>query len=136
MNINNINNSNNLTFNAQLKIKKLKTFQAPSEFFETTIKSYINEWEHKARQVGTPRDTITITLGKNDINEGIWRRQNLTASAKINGLKVKRNGRHNLNFQYQKWNDGSVGEYYYRLDDKVSDFIEFVKQLSYCKVSK
>ena len=130
---NKVQNSNNTTFNAKLKIKKLKTFKEPDEYFENWLKEISKDWAQRAEFIGWPNDTITITLGKNDIGKGITKKQNLSASAKFNGLKITDNY---LNFNYMKFKDNSLSRYYDTLNDKVMDFIQLISRLSQCKINK
>ena len=134
MNLNTGNNCDNTSFNANLKIVKRGSFKEPSKYFEESMKYLESEWRNKAGFVGTSRDTITITLGKNDINpKSLTKKQNLSVSAKINGFNIKRN---KIKFEDMKFKDGTLSRYYDTLNIMVDNFIEFCRQFSNCKITQ
>ncbi len=131
--INDYTNSNQTSFGAKLKIIQNKTFQKPSKYFDQWLAENQKNWEWEAYKIGSDKDKITITLGKNGIKQGsILLKQNMTATAKINGVKIKNN---DLNFIYTKIGD-EVGRYFGNLSEKMDDYLAFIKRLADCKINK
>lgn len=133
MQVNNISNQNNTSFGAKFRIVQSKTFQKPSEYFDEWLAENLQNWEWKARCMGSDKDTITLTLGKNGIKQGsFFYKQNMTAESKINGIKIKSD---DLKFGYTKIGD-RVDRYFYNMKEKIEDYLEFIKRISNSKISK
>jgi hypothetical protein len=133
MNVNSINNSNSTAFGARFKINCKKTFKKPNEYFGEWLADNQEKWAWKAKFIGTDKDRIIINLGKNDINAGsIFRKQNISAESKINGIKIKND---DLKFEYTKIGD-SIDRYYYNLEERIEEYIKFIKRLASSKISK
>lgn len=132
MNIGNCTNSNQSSFGAKFKIVQNKSFVKP-EYFDEWLAENQKNWEWEAYNIGSDKDTITLTLGKNGIKQGgVFLKQNLIASAKINGIKIKND---DLNFQYMKIGN-EVSRYFGNFSEKVEDYLRFIKRLSECKINK
>ncbi len=134
--VNSINNSNSTTFGARFKINCNKTFKEPDKYFEEWLAEKQKKWAQEARWIGSDKDRITINLGKNDIKtqraSSIFRKQNVTAESKINGIKIKND---DLKFEYTKIGD-SIDRYYYNLEERIEEYIKFIKRLASSKISK
>ncbi len=131
--VNNINNSNSTAFGARFKINCNKTFKEPDKYFGEWLAENQEKWAWKAKFIGTDKDRIIINLGKNDINAGsIFRKQNISAESKINGIKIKND---DLKFEYTKIGD-SIDRYYYNLEERIEEYIKFIKRLASSKISK
>ena len=135
MNINYAQNSNNTSFSANFAIKKTKAFKSPSKNFDEWITRNIDQWERKAHLIGSDKDKITITLGKNntDVSRGgIFKKQNMTATAEVNGIEIKSN---DLNFEYPKI--GSTSDRYLQsLKEIIDDYLNFIERVGNCKIVK
>lgn len=136
MNVNSINNSNSTTFGARFKINCNKTFKEPDKYFGEWLAENQEKWAWKTKWIGSDKDRITINLGKNDIKteraSSIFRKQNVSAESKINGIKIKND---DLKFEYTKIGD-SIDRYYYNLEERIEEYIKFIKRLASSKISK
>ena len=128
-------NSDRTSFNANLKIKRTIAFKSPSKHFEEMLAQNMEKWEQKADLIGSDRDTVTITLGKNNINVNRgeeFKKQHITATAKVNGIEMKNN---DLEFEYIKADDNADG-YFNTLKETIEDYLDFIKRFANCKIIK
>ena len=132
--VNSINNSNSTAFGARFKINFNKTFKEPNEYFGEWLAEKQEKWAWKAFRIGSDKDRITINLGKNDIKTkwSCFRKQNVSAESKINGIKIKND---DLKFEYTKIGD-RIDRYYYNLDERIKEYFEFIQRLANSKISK
>lgn len=133
MNIGNINNSNSTAFGARFRIVKNKAFKEPSKYFNEWIMDNEDKLAEKVKYVGTDKDYITITLGKNDTRYGTFRKQNMTALAKINGLKIKNN---DMDFKYMRFGKDDITRYYENLDTTINEYLDFIKRFAGVSIYK
>ena len=121
MNINNIYNSDSTAFGAKLRITKNKAFKEPSKYFNEWLMDNEDKLAEKAKYIGTNKDYITITLGKNDTRVGTFKKQNMTAIAKVNGLKIKNS---DLDFKYMRFGKDDITRYFENLDSTINEYLD------------
>ena len=102
MNITPSNNINSQTFNAKFKIQRTKAYKPATDWFEGQwLKEKEEEWARKAWGIGTPRDTITIKLGRNNTGKEWLTKQTMTATSKVNGIKITNTDNGNTTNEYK-----------------------------------
>ena len=135
MNITPLNNTNSQTFNAKFKIQRTKAYKPAMDWFEGQwLKEKEEEWARKAWSIGTPRDTITITLGRNNTGKEWLTKQNMTATSKVNGIKITSN---DLSFEYDRPTESySSSRYCDSFEDRVEEYLQFIKRVANSTISK
>ena len=134
MNITPLNNTNSQTFNAKFKIQRTKAYKPAMDWFEGQwLKEKEEEWARKAWGIGTPRDTITIKLGRNNTGKEWNTKQNMTATSKVNGIKITSNY---LSFEYDRPRNNGSTHYCYRFEDRVEEYLQFIKRVANSTISK
>ena len=134
MNITPSNNINSQTFNAKFKIQRTKAYKPAMDWFEGQwLKEKEEEWARKAWGIGTPRDTITIKLGRNNTGKEWRTKQTMTATSKVNGIKITNT---DLSFKYDRPIDNGSTQYCYHFEDSVEEYLKFIKRLADSHISK
>ena len=134
MNITPLNNTNSQTFNAKFKIQRTKAYKPATDWFEGQwLKDKEEEWVRKAWGIGTPRDTITIKLGRNNTGKEWRTKQTMTATSKVNGIKITNT---DLSFEYDRPRDNGSTQYCYRFEDRVEEYLQFIKRLANSTITK
>ena len=134
MNITPLNNTNSQTFNAKFKIQRTKAYKPATDWFEGQwLKDKEEEWVRKAWGIGTPRDTITIKLGRNNTGKEWRTKQTMTATSKVNGIKITNT---DLTFEYDRPRNNGSTYYCYRFEDRVEEYLNFIKRLANSTISK
>lgn len=134
MNITPSNNINSQTFNAKFKIQRTKAYKPATDWFEGQwLKEKEEEWARKAWGIGTPRDTITIKLGRNNTGKEWLTKQTMTATSKVNGIKITNT---DLTFEYDRPRSNGSSRYCYSFEDNVEEYLQFIKRLADSPISK
>ena len=135
MNITPLNNTNSQTFNAKFKIQRTKAYKPAMDWFEGQwLKEKEEEWVRKAWSIGTPRDTITIKLGRNNTGKEWNTKQTMTATSKVNGIKITSN---DLSFEYDRPTEYHGSDRYcYSFEDRVEEYLQFIKRVANSYISK
>ena len=134
MNITPLNNTNSQTFNAKFKIQRTKAYKPAMDWFEGQwLKEKEEEWVRKAWGIGTPRDTITIKLGRNNTGKEWNTKQTMTATSKVNGIKITNT---DLSFSYNRPEYSCSGDYCYHFEDSVEEYLNFIKRVANSIISK
>ncbi len=134
MNITPLNNTSSQTFNAKFKIQRTKAYRPAMDWFEEHwLKGKEEEWTIKAWCIGTPRDTITIKLGRNNTGKEWRTKQTMTATSKVNGIKITNT---DLSFRYNRPEYSFSGDYCYHFEDSVEEYLKFIKRVANSIISK
>ena len=134
MNITPLNNTNSQTFNAKFKIQRTKAYKPAMDWFEEHwLKEKEEEWVIKAWGIGTPRDTITIKLGRNNTGKEWRTKQTMTATSKVNGIKITNT---DLTFEYDRPRSNGSTQYCFNFADSVEEYLQFIKRLANSTISK
>ena len=129
-----LNNTSSQTFNAKFKIQRTKAYKPAMDWFEGQwLKEKEEEWVRKAWGIGTPRDTITIKLGRNNTGKEWRTKQTMTATSKVNGIKITNT---DLSFEYDRPIDNGSTQYCYHFEDSVEEYLQFIKRLANSTISK
>jgi hypothetical protein len=108
---------------AKLKIKQNKNFTEPNWCFKYWLPEAEKSWAEKAMGIGTRRDSIIITLGRNNIYDGLYKKQNISAVAKINGKKITNKQDNSLSFRYNDAPNSNKG-YYDAFEKTICKYLE------------
>jgi len=129
-----LNNTSSQTFNAKFKIQRTKAYRPVMDWFEEHwLKEKEEEWVRKAWGIGTPRDTITIKLGRNNTGKEWRTKQTMTATSKVNGIKITNT---DLSFKYDRPIAIGSTQYCYHFEDSVEEYLNFIKRVANSIISK